>query len=55
MLGFNNFLREEDGAAVVEMVLIIVVLISLVVIFKTQLTSLVNGIFKTITNKAGKI
>ena len=39
----------------VEMILIIVVLISLVLIFKTQLTTLVNNIFKTIHSKAGSV
>ena len=38
MLGFKNFLLDEDGAGVVEMILIIVVLIGLVLIFKKQLT-----------------
>lgn len=33
----------------------IVVLIGLVLIFKDQLTSLVNDIFDTITKKAGKV
>ena len=46
---------DEDGAGVVEMILIIVVLIGLVLIFKTQLTTLVNNIFKTITSQAGKV
>ena len=32
-----------------------VVLISLVVIFKKQLTSIVNGIFKKITTESNKI
>ena len=39
MLGFKNFLLDEDGAGVVEMILIIVVLIGLVLIFKKQLTA----------------
>ena len=30
MLGFKNFLMEEDGVGVVEMVLIVVVLIGIV-------------------------
>lgn len=34
---------------------IMVVLIGLVLIFKDQLTSLVNDIFDTITKKAGKV
>ena len=46
MLGFKNFLLDEDGAGVVEMILIIVVLIGLVLIFKKQLTTLVNNIFQ---------
>ena len=55
MLGFKNFLLEEDGIGVVEMILILVVLIGLVLIFKKQLTTLVNNIFKTITDQAGKV
>lgn len=38
------FLQEEDGVGVVEIILILVVLIGLVVIFKNQLTKLVNNI-----------
>lgn len=38
-----------------EGVKIMVVLIGLVLIFKDQLTSLVNDIFDTITKKAGKV
>ena len=55
MFKFNNFLKDENAAGVVEMILIIVVLISLVLIFKTQLTTLVNNIFKTIHSKAGSV
>lgn len=53
MRGIREFIREEDGVGVVE--LILVVLIGLVLIFKDQLTSLVNDIFDTITKKAGKV
>lgn len=55
MLGFKNFLRDEDGIGVVEMILIVVVLIGLVLIFKKRLTTLVTDIFDTITNKAGEV
>ncbi|MBQ1194292.1 MAG: hypothetical protein IIX45_09300 [Lachnospiraceae bacterium] len=55
MLGFKNFLMDEEGAGVVEMILIIVVLISLVLIFKSKLTSLVNTIFSKINTEAGKV
>ncbi|MBQ6967788.1 MAG: hypothetical protein IJP84_07785 [Lachnospiraceae bacterium] len=52
---FRNFLREDDAIGTVEMILILVVLISLVIIFKSQLTNLVNKIFKTINSKATSI
>lgn len=55
MRGIREFLLEEDGVGVVEIILILVVLIGLVLIFKKQLTDLVNNIFKTITEQAGKV
>lgn len=55
MLGFNKFLKEEDGIGVVELILILVVLIGLVLIFKKQLVSLVNSIFENITSQAGSV
>lgn len=55
MRGFREFLFEEEGVGVVELILILVVLIGLVIIFKKQLTNIVNDIFQTITDKAGKI
>lgn len=48
---FKQFLREEDGIGVVEIILILVVLIGLVIIFRTQLTSIVNKIFSKINTK----
>ncbi len=39
-----NFLREESAVTTVEVILILVVLISLVVIFKGQIGGLVKGI-----------
>lgn len=47
--GFRDFLREEEGMGTVEIILIIVVLIGLVIIFKTQLRSLVETVFEKIT------
>jgi Sec-independent protein translocase protein TatA len=46
---------DEEGIGVVEMILIVVVLIGLVVIFKSKLTTLVTDIFSTITDRAGEI
>lgn len=51
----RSFLMEEDGVGVVEIILILVVLISLVLIFKNQLTSLVNNIFKKIVSQSNGV
>ena len=48
-------LREEDGIGVVEEILILVVLIGLVIIFKSQLTSLVQNIFQKIVSESSGI
>ncbi|WP_075721825.1 Flp1 family type IVb pilin [Roseburia sp. 499] len=55
MKEWKNFLTEEEGIGVVEVILILVVLIGLVIIFKKELNTLVNDIFEKITNQAGKI
>lgn len=49
------FWEDESGVGVVEMILILVVLIGLVLIFKRQLTNIVNGIFDTINSKVGNV
>lgn len=48
-------LKEDRGVGVVEVLLILVVLISLVLIFKTQLTSIVNTIFQKIVSESSGI
>ena len=53
--GFKRFLREEEGMGTVEIILIIVVLIGLVIIFKTQLRSLVETIFDKITKDSNTV
>lgn len=55
MYHLQSFLKEEDGVGVVEIILILVVLISLVLIFKSQLTSIVNTIFKKITSQSKSV
>ena len=45
----KEFAADESGVGVVEMILILVVLIGLVIIFKKQLTNLVNSIFEPLT------
>lgn len=51
----NDFIKEEDGIGVVEIILILVILIGLVIIFKSQIESLVNRIFSTITSKSQEV
>lgn len=50
-----HVLKEDRGIGVVEMILILVVLIGLVVIFKSELTSLVDSIFRTIRSESSGI
>ena len=52
---FLEFMKEEKGIGVVEVILILVVLIGLVIIFNSQLTSLVESIFEKITSESGRI
>ena len=55
MRSIKEFWKDETGIGTVEMILILVVLIGLVIIFKDEITNLVNDIFRTINNKAGRI
>lgn len=55
MKELKRFFKEEDAIGTVEMILILVVIIGLIIIFKNQLTSLVNTTFTNITNQAGTL
>lgn len=55
MLQIREFIEDETGAGVVELILIIVVLVGLVLIFKEQITDLVNDLFDTIRDQAGDV
>ena len=46
---------EEDGIGVLEVVLILVVLIGLVIIFKKQITTLLNNVFKEINSQSKEV
>lgn len=52
---FVQTLKNKRGVGVVEVILILVVLIGLVIIFKEQLTGLVNTIFEKITSESSTI
>jgi Flp pilus assembly pilin Flp len=51
----KQLIQDEQGITTVEIILILVVLIALVLIFKEQMTNIVNNIFKTITSQSNKI
>lgn len=51
MIKFRDLLKSEDGIGVVEVILILLVLVGLVLIFKSQIISIANGIFTNITNQ----
>ena len=55
MNALKRFMTEEDGMGVVEVILIIVVLVAMVIIFKEQITSLVQTIWSTIHKNAKKV
>ena len=52
---WNAFWRQEEGVGVIEVVLILVVLIGLVIIFKTQITKLMENIFKEIESQSKEV
>lgn len=47
--------NNDKGMSVIEVILILVVVIGLVIIFKTQLTNLVESIFSKITSESAGI
>ena len=51
----KNLWKDEDAVGVVEIILILVVLIGLVIIFKEQLTSLVENMLSKITSQSNSI
>ncbi|MCI9438515.1 MAG: holin, BlyA family protein [Lachnospiraceae bacterium] len=51
----RQFITEEDGMGTVEIILIIVVLVGLVILFKSQITQVVNTIFNKITSQTNKV
>ena len=51
----RKILTERDGISTVELILVLVVIIGLVIIFKSQLNDLVTNIFKKITEESSGI
>lgn len=56
LIDWKYFMTEENaGMGTVEVILIIVVLVGIVIIFKSQITELVESIFSKITKQANKV
>lgn len=50
----NKLLKEERGEAnIIAIILVIIVVIALVAIFRSQLTEIINGLFKQIKDSLG--
>ncbi len=52
---WTAFWNNEQGVGVIEVVLILVVLIGLVIIFKTQIRKLLENIFKEIETQSKEV
>ena len=52
---FQEFWQEEDAVGVIEIILILVVLIGLVVLFKDQITGLVETLLAKVTSQSNAI
>lgn len=52
---YRKIVKNKKGAAVVEMLLLLVILIAITLIFKEQLINLVMNIFDTILESAGEV
>lgn len=44
----TEIMKNEEGMGVIEVVLIIVVLVGLAVIFKSQITTILNSVFTSL-------
>ena len=49
-----DFEQDESGMGVIEVILIILVLVGLALIFKTQIGDIADGIFTSIKTQVGK-
>ena len=51
----GKMIAKSDGMGTVEVILIIVCLVGIVIIFKDQMTDLVESIFSKITSQVNKV
>ena len=55
MGSIKEYLQDEEGMGTVEVILIIVVLVGLVLIFKKQITTIINDLFDSIVSKSAEV
>ncbi|HIV16827.1 MAG TPA: holin, BlyA family protein [Candidatus Alectryocaccobium stercorigallinarum] len=55
MNDLKRFISEEDAVSTVEIILIVVVLIALVVLFRDQITQIVNNILKKAASQSDAV
>ena len=51
----REFIKEEDGVGVVEIILILVILIALVLLFKKEITTIGKNAFSSIKTDSDSI
>lgn len=51
----KEFIKEEDGVGVVEIILILVILIALVLLFKNEIAAIVENAFSSIKSGSDSI
>ena len=51
----REFWKDEQGVGVIELVLVLVVLIGFVIIFKKQINTLLQNIFKEINSQSKEV
>lgn len=51
----KELMKQDTGMGTVEVILIIVVLIGLVIIFKDQISGLVETVFESINSKSSEV
>lgn len=54
-IALKSYVKDEEGAGVIELVLILVVLIGLVLVFKDKIGVLLSNIFNNINSSADAI
>ncbi|MBO4324223.1 MAG: hypothetical protein J5845_02320 [Lachnospiraceae bacterium] len=52
---FKGLMEDQSGIGVVEIILILVIVIGLVLIFKNEITSIINSAFDSIKSDSGAI